>query len=162
MTLFELGAIGELVGGIGIIVSLVYVGFQIRQSAQASRAETVQSFTAQYTEVMLHATEKDFRDIWWRGRSGLKHLKESEIVAFFAYFTAIMRIYEGFFFQEQDGSFDSRVFKSWMVQLTDIFSSEGLREFWEIRKRYFATEFIEFVETLIASGAARPLYPEEA
>ena len=42
MNIMELGAIGELVGGVAVIASLVYVGLQVRQSA------SVQRLTAQY------------------------------------------------------------------------------------------------------------------
>jgi hypothetical protein len=35
MTLQDWGALGELVGGVAIIVSLIYVGLQIRQGTQA-------------------------------------------------------------------------------------------------------------------------------
>ena len=33
MTLVEWGALGELIGGVAIIVSLIYVGVQIKDSA---------------------------------------------------------------------------------------------------------------------------------
>ena len=39
MEIMELGAIGELVGGVAAIASLIYVGIQVRQSAQATRAQ---------------------------------------------------------------------------------------------------------------------------
>ena len=35
MTIIEWGAIGELLGGIAIIVSLIYVGIQIKHSTNA-------------------------------------------------------------------------------------------------------------------------------
>ena len=51
ITLAELGAIGELLGGLAVIISLVYVGLQIRQSADASRAATSQAFAKQYSDL---------------------------------------------------------------------------------------------------------------
>ena len=44
MDIMELGAIGELVGGVAVIGSLLYVGLQVRQSNQLNRAESVRSF----------------------------------------------------------------------------------------------------------------------
>ena len=40
MDIMELGAIGELVGGVAVIASLLYVGRQLRQSAAATRGST--------------------------------------------------------------------------------------------------------------------------
>ena len=35
MTIMELGAIGELVGGVAVIASLIFVGLQVRQNTHA-------------------------------------------------------------------------------------------------------------------------------
>ena len=44
MDIMELGAIGELVGGLAVIASLVYVGVQVRQNTFAVRASAAQAF----------------------------------------------------------------------------------------------------------------------
>jgi hypothetical protein len=43
MDIMELAAIGELVGGVAVIASLVYVGLQVRHSAQVTQAHAVSS-----------------------------------------------------------------------------------------------------------------------
>ena len=48
MTVLEWGAIGELIGGIAIIVSLVYVGYQVRQNTTAVRSATAQAVHDNY------------------------------------------------------------------------------------------------------------------
>ena len=42
MDIMELGAIGELVGGVAVIASLLYVGFQVRQSTSVAKGELAQ------------------------------------------------------------------------------------------------------------------------
>jgi hypothetical protein len=46
MTLLEWGALGEIVGGIAIIVSLIYVGMQLKQSNSMARSETRQEISS--------------------------------------------------------------------------------------------------------------------
>jgi hypothetical protein len=46
MTLLEWGALGELLGGLAIIVSLIYVGMQLRQSNSMARSETRQEISS--------------------------------------------------------------------------------------------------------------------
>ena len=48
MDIMELGAIGELVGGVAVVASLIYVGLQVRQSNSINRAESVRSFVRDY------------------------------------------------------------------------------------------------------------------
>ena len=42
MNIMELGAIGELVGGLAVIASLVYVGVQVRQNTRAQNIAALQ------------------------------------------------------------------------------------------------------------------------
>ena len=43
MSLEDLGNLGEFVGAIGVVVSLVYLAYQIRQNTAAVRASTHQA-----------------------------------------------------------------------------------------------------------------------
>ena len=47
MTLLELGALGELIGGIAIIVSLIYVGRQLKQSNSMARSAVRQEISSE-------------------------------------------------------------------------------------------------------------------
>lgn len=55
MTIQELGALGEMIGGIAIILSLIYVGVQIRQNTKATKSATanatIATTTAFYTAI---------------------------------------------------------------------------------------------------------------
>ncbi len=47
MTLLEWGALGELIGGIAIIVSLIYVGRQLKQSNSMARSAVRQEISSE-------------------------------------------------------------------------------------------------------------------
>jgi hypothetical protein len=64
MTLEELGALGELVGAIAVVVTLVYLAIQIRQNTQAmaesrrlALAQTYQMRADALQEMLVHAAE---------------------------------------------------------------------------------------------------------
>lgn len=162
MTLQDWGALGELIGGVAIIVSLIYVGLQIKQSTAATRSATNQAFSTQYSDVMFKLTEADFREIFWRGIGGLENLKGSEQAAFFGYVGAITRMYESFHMQEQAGTFDTQLLESWMNQVIDLYGLPGAREYWEHRKHQFTPEFVEFLEAELATRNPKPMYPTES
>ena len=65
MDIMELGAIGELVGGVAVIASLIYVGLQVRQSNQINRADSVRSFVRDYNVLLYKLAE--YEDIMRRG-----------------------------------------------------------------------------------------------
>ncbi len=43
MDIMELGAIGELVGGVAVIASLIYVGLQVRHGSRAAQQSAYNS-----------------------------------------------------------------------------------------------------------------------
>ncbi len=59
MNIMELGAIGELVGGVAVIASLLYVGLQVRQSNAINRAESVRSFVRDFNTYLYRVLENE-------------------------------------------------------------------------------------------------------
>ena len=134
MTLQDLGALGELVGGLAIIVSLVYVGLQIRQSTAASRSATAQAFTQQYTEVNQMLIDLDARRVMSRGLDGIGKLSVEEKIALMSVMSSISRTLESFYLQVEGGALDRRLFEGWLVQYLDLLANEGAQEFWNPRQ----------------------------
>ncbi len=160
MTLQDWGALGELIGGVAIIVSLIYVGLQVRHGTHATRAATAQAFTDQYISVVPPLREPDFADIYWRGLHGLNDLQGSEKVVFMSFIATFLRIFEVFYFQEKDGAFDSRVFGGWINSFVDLFTYEGAREVLELRTHWYSPEFMEYLHDRIANAAPHSMYAE--
>jgi hypothetical protein len=66
MTLMELGALGEFVGAIAVVVTLVYLAIQIRQNTQSMEesrrlalAQTYQMRADALQEMLVHAAESE-------------------------------------------------------------------------------------------------------
>ena len=79
MDIMELGAIGELVGGVAVIASLIYVGMQVRQSNQINRAESVRAFVRDYNTFLYKLSEQTEilrrGSVDWDGLSGEEQAK---------------------------------------------------------------------------------------
>jgi len=68
MTLLEWGALGELIGGIAIIVSLIYVGLQIKQNTDTLKLSTIHNTMEDFADLYLFPAENsEFADIFFRG-----------------------------------------------------------------------------------------------
>ena len=161
MSLQDWGAIGELIGGFAIIVSLIYVAAQIRQSTQATRVATSQTFTDQYMRAVTQLYEPGFSDIYRRGLSGLDNLQGSDKISFMACIGMFLRMYESFYIQEKDGAFDARLFGPWTNSFVDLFSNDGPREVLELRKHQYNAEFIEFFQDRLATIVPKEMYPKD-
>jgi hypothetical protein len=64
MTVFELGAFGEFVGSVAVLVTLVYLSMQVRQNNKMARFETTREIMAQYNACnQLYATDATIRKV---------------------------------------------------------------------------------------------------
>ena len=138
MSLQDWGALGELIGGVAIIVSLLYVGLQIKQGTDATYAAANQSFSAQFADMILQISKSELRDIFWRGITGLKNLQGSENAAFMVLMAPIFRTYETFYFERTEGRYRSKMWDGYAAQSNDLYNNEGVREYWAIRKHQFS------------------------
>lgn len=159
MTLSEWGALGEVVGGFGIIVSLLYVGIQVRQNTNATKVATSHAFLDLHRDILGKiSSEPEFRDIYWRGLAGLSNLQGSEAAAFYAWAIHTFRTWETFWYQWQEGAFDDRFWQGWKAQFVDLFQNKGILDAWETRKHQVSEAFRAYVELQIIVAPGRPLY----
>ena len=159
MTIQDWGALGEMIGGSAIIVSLIYVGLQIRQNTKATQVATSQAFIDIHGTVILAiARDEKFRDIYWRGLNGLSNLNDSEHAAFGAWTAQVLRAWESFYYQWKAGAFEEHLWLGWKSQFDDLFGYSGITEIWNMREHHFSDEFRELVAQAIERGQSKPLY----
>ena len=160
MNVQDWGAIGEAIGGIAIIVSLFYVGVQIRQSTKANRAATTQAFMDSFNHPSEHLIGNDFVKVYSRGIDGLGQLEGSERIQFTVWCMNVSRLWESYYFQWKSGDFDSHIWKGFETQLSDLYSYQGVRDFWGFRKHHFSDEFQEFVSRMVVDKSSAGIYGE--
>ena len=69
MSLDDLGNIGEVVAAIGVVISLFYVGYQIRQNTRASRASSILAARQMANEFHHLLSQPEMTDIYIKGLS---------------------------------------------------------------------------------------------
>jgi len=160
MTIQDWGALGEAIGGIAIIISLLYVGIQIRQSTKANRAATTQAFTDAFVHPSELLISSDFVKVYSRGLDGLGQLKRHEQIEFIVWCMTAFRLWESNYFQWKSGDFDSHIWRGFERQLSDLSSYQGVRDFWNLRKHHFSDEFQEFVSRISNQASSTSIYGE--
>ena len=78
-----LAAWGEFIGGIGVIVSLIYLASQIRQNSKLLRSSTASSTTASQTDTgRLVVQDSDVARIYWDGMADRPSLSQADLRRF--------------------------------------------------------------------------------
>ncbi len=59
MDIMELGAIGELVGGVAVVVTLIYLAVQVRVNTATNRSAALQMISSQNAEWLSLITQSE-------------------------------------------------------------------------------------------------------
>ena len=149
MTIQDWGAIGEIVGGLAVVVTLIYLAVQLKQSnlsthraMYASAAEAVADFwldLAKHPELFecyqsaLHAPE------------GMLAAKRDQG---FLVLDAYMSLMESYFLHNRTyGEITSQA--RWSRTLAHIFNMPGGRLYWQGRRIAFHDDFASYVDDLV-------------
>jgi hypothetical protein len=129
-----LGNIGEFVAAIAVVASLLFVGFQVRQSDRTQRATSLQSVLDGHrdrTFAPLYASE-DMADLWARGLTSFDDLSETEKRRFFSF------MFEQCFQMQQVMQLHGRGlvpdvdYDAWLRYTAVLFECPGGRAIWPI------------------------------
>jgi hypothetical protein len=155
MTLEQGYFIVQIVAGLAVVLSLIYVGIGVRQNAQAVRLSTSQRVLQEIRETTVQfADNAELADILLRGVQAAA-LEGQEKLRFYALIGNFMRVLENGYFQFQAGALDPRLWRGMQRQWADLLSTAGARANWEVRKHWYSDEFQQYFEKRLLPSANR-------
>lgn len=145
-----IGAIGEIIGAVAVIATLIYLAIQIRDSARASRSAAVTDATT--------AMQAFYQELGSNPKSsqlflnGLTHPGSLSREDEFQYLMLMHSCFLGFqrsFFLAQEGTLDVGLRDSIGTAVNAANHLPGMHLYWSQRKAFFQPEFISWVESLL-------------
>ena len=146
MDIGALGNIGDFLGGIGVIVTLVYLAAQIRQNTIATKADSYQAVVASASEwsreICLNAEICDIMD---RGAASYEGLNQVEKIRFNLAMSGYFRNMENLHLKFISGAVDGSVWSGWANRTLAFLAAPGTRNWWELNKSAFSAGFRRFI-----------------
>lgn len=139
----------ELVGIAAIVVSLIFVGLEIRQSATATRGATQQALVDAAREASAAlASDEAAVELTMRFLSATdwSDLSESERFRSVLLFTSMMRVYESAYYQWGEGNLAPEIWIGWDASIRGVAPMPGVALFWNDRRLYFNETFRNYFE----------------
>ena len=120
LTLQDLGALGEFVGALGVVISLIYLARQLSQNTISVRAASFNSMTENSIR-LLEPSFKDsaFADFIHRAEQDPSSLSPNEVVRWDAYMTAAYRHFGNLVYQYRVGVLDEQMWQSYRLTLKE-------------------------------------------
>ncbi len=158
MDIMELGAIGELVGGLAVVGSLLFVGLQMRQSNRLSRAESVQSHVYQRNaDVLTPLLDQAFGDTLQRGINDFAGLSSQEQIAVHAYLAKLINLGQAHYVLSRAGLMLPEYATAMDGIVASILRCPGALQWWQTVRSIYASDYIEHVEGLLAAERTPPM-----
>ena len=161
MDVMELGAIGELVGGVAVIASLIYVGLQVRQNTLAIRANSAQGFTDSINAVQLQVcNSKETARAWQRFSEEPESLTADDRVILDVLGLAAFQTYDSALLQAKLGSLDADTRDLIYRRIGGWFEYDYYRDWWTRNHWAYGEPLMSYVESEF--GLHHPTNPSAA
>lgn len=153
MDLGTLADFGEFLGGLGVIVSVVYLAIQIRGNTSSVRSENyAQSLERMASMQEFFARDQVFTKIFNRGLVDPRSLSVTERIQFMWVITELLGNLEFLCFQAQEGNVPRELWLRWEETLRWWLTFPGVRSCWEARPTPFTPTFTRCVERCLEGG----------
>lgn len=151
MSLQDLANLGEAVGGLAVVLSLLFVGFELRR-ARATYQDS------QLKQQVLRTIElgRDVRqhvDVWTRGHADYEALSFEDQVVFSSVLYAVTLDLSEQWIVYSDGKVDRNLWAIIEKNARFFLASPGARQWWRSQPLGFHRGFVEWVEReVLAAG----------
>ena len=141
-----IGAIGELVGALAVVLTLLYLSAQIRQSNRATHSASIQEATTAFNGINAWiANDESMARIFRIGIQDLDKLNDDEKIRFSFLMLSTFHVFETIFLQNRAGTIDASMWEAEIRSLVILATAPGGRQWWVTNPYSFTTEFREFV-----------------
>jgi hypothetical protein len=158
VNLQDLALVAEIVGGVALVVSLIYVGLQVRHSASAIRsASASDATTAMQLWYIEMGTNRQAGDVWFNAMRSPDPLPAQDEFQFLMSMHAAILGMQNCYLLSKEGTLDAEFRESVTTAVVAVKDLPGMVRFWSQRRGFFHAEFAEYVDSLLTRDAIETL-----
>ena len=135
-----IGAIGELVGGLVVILSIFYLARQIKQNTKQTQLASAQAINSSNDSAFDPIYIPENTQVFTRGQLSYSNLSEEEKILFDMLMTRLVASFDTTTFQHKNGAFDTDLYRGLARFMSSFTSSPGGAEWLETRSESFSDE----------------------
>jgi hypothetical protein len=145
-----LANIGEIIGAVTVVLSLIYLAVQIRQSTQAQRTENYSRALDRLAAMQSSMSQDDeFSLMISIGAVDTKKLTPGERVRFTWSMYEAFGAFEFMFHASKTDAIPEEVWRRWSAAVAWWLTFPGVQTWWTSRPTPFTDSFTSFVESLL-------------
>ena len=156
MSLSDLSNIAQVVSGLAVLASLLYLSLQIRQNTLAHRASASEARRSAAREQVMMLTDPALAALVLRGHAGDQTMTAVENQRYSAFMSAFFIMFDEQFWMHDHGLLDDELFAAQTAVMLGYLSQPGARTAWQFWKSRGTPALQKFVDERLPAIAARP------
>jgi hypothetical protein len=157
MTLQDWSNLAQVIGALAVVISLFYVGFQIKRNTGAVRSATAQAVHDNYADWYMNLMgNAELNRIAIKGLKDYSSLDETEKAQLIEICMAFMSFSQNAFYQWQEKALSPPLWSGWESVTINLLAAPGGKEFWKERGYLFGNEYRDYVEKVIMTKKPHP------
>jgi hypothetical protein len=158
MNLQDLASVAEIVGGVAVVVSLIYVGLQVNDSTSAIRSAAASDATkAMQSWYLEMGSNRQSSDVWFNAMRSPEPLSAHDEFQFLMSMHAVILGMQNSYLLSKEGTLDAEFREAVSTAIVAVKDLPGMNRYWRQRRGFFHTGFAVYVDGLLAQDAIETL-----
>jgi hypothetical protein len=153
-----LGNLGDFIGGIAVIVTLIYLAIQVRQNTKALSTASRQAISSGYQETNRQMFDNNIAMAFAKGLNGYSNLPFDERTLFGTYITDQALFFQGAFALYESGQLEEATYSAYLDWISSILATLGGSEWLEnVGRPMFPDAMISAIDQRLQKGGLHDL-----
>ena len=150
LKLSEFASIAEIIGALAVMISLVYVGVQVNDSAGAVRAASANdanmALQSWYQQI---GSDQQTSEHFYEALTSQKALSDQEEFQFLMMLHGVFLAFQNSYLLAEEGTIDVKLREALTSAILGVKDTPGFKRYWRQRKSYLHSEFADYVDQLL-------------
>jgi hypothetical protein len=148
-----LGNLGDFIGGLAVVVTLIYLSIQVRQNTSALRTASWQAVVSSYRENNRLRTHSSTALAWAKGLTAYPELPFEDRSLFGTVMVEEALCFQGAFALHTSGQLEESTYQSYLDWFASLVATPGGRVWWErVGRPVFVPVMVAAVDQRLATG----------
>jgi hypothetical protein len=156
MSLSDLASLGSFVSGIAVLLSLIYLALQVRQTKRNQQIAIRHSRASRIVDLQLALADPAVAAAWLHGSGSPQEITQTELSQFTNLCRALFFHFEDSFYQREEGLLNDDAFETVVAGARLSARSPGWRAAWKMARPNFGGPFLAFMDGVVAASALEP------
>jgi hypothetical protein len=145
MDIQTLGNLGEFIGSLAVLATLIYLAIQTRQTVTIARQTSLSDILERRQELMAQLMDRSFIEVWGKGCSK-QQLDALDAQRFTSFAISFLSHVQDVYIQFKAGLIDEKVWEAERKLMAVSFNQPGFLDWWQHGQQFVTEEFAREIE----------------